>query len=541
MKYTIAKYLRISAEDIDLDGFDKYESNSIQNQRALLDDFICRIPEFAGCEITEELDDGRTGVNFQRPGVQRLIELAKSGKVQCIVVKDLSRWGRNYLEVGDWLEQLFPSWGVRFISVNDAYDSAKLNGGTGGIDIAFRNLVYEMYSQDLSEKVRSAKFSAAKSGKYSNAEAFYGYIKDPNDPRKLAIDDPAAEVVRRVFDLTARGFTPNQIAKIFNDESIPTPQERKRQNGSRHRYTSGDATFWYGSVISLFIRDERYTGKLIYGKTKVKEVRGRQHPTPKEDWVVVPGAIPAIVTEEQYGAANANASKRRKGNPHRPPTTLIFSGKIRCAHCGMNLKTIHRAHDVKYYCETRRLTDKYACIDFRLFEKDVAAIVLAALRQQIAFADDARKLLERRHEQLTPSIEEKRGEADRLQKLIEKSKTVKMSLWEKYRNGGLTAEAFQRENESADGRVKRHAEKIAALESEIRSLETETGRENVFVERFGKQLGITELTREVVEEFISEVKVYSPERIEVVFNYADGYEEIARLTEAAKTKRRGKK
>ena len=164
MAYTIYKYLRISAEDIDLDGFDKFESNSIANQRALLDDFIGRMPEFAGCEVMEELDDGRSGTNFSRPGVQRLIGLAQAGKAQCIVVKDLSRWGRNYIEVGDFLEQKFPEWGVRFISLNDAYDSAMLNGATGGIDIAFRNLIYHLYSQDLSEKVRTAKASAAKSG-----------------------------------------------------------------------------------------------------------------------------------------------------------------------------------------------------------------------------------------------------------------------------------------------------------------------------------------------------------------------------------------
>jgi len=251
MAYTVAKYLRISAEDIDLDGFDKYESNSIANQRDLLDDFIGRIPEFAGCKIIEELDDGRTGTNFLRPGVQKLIDMAQSGKVQCIIVKDLSRWGRNYIEVGDFLEQKFPAWGVRFISLNDCYDSAKLFGATGGIDIAFRNLIYDLYSQDLSEKVRSGKISAAKRGNFSNAVPFYGYIRDPADSRKLVIDTSAAEVIKRIFELASQDFTSNQIAKILNDDNVDTAQIRKMQLGYQRRWTYGEASFWYGTIVSL--------------------------------------------------------------------------------------------------------------------------------------------------------------------------------------------------------------------------------------------------------------------------------------------------
>jgi len=288
MAYTVAKYLRISSEDIDLDGFDKYESNSIKNQRSLLDDFISKTPDFAGCEVIEELDDGRTGTNFSRPGVQRVIELARTGKIQCIIVKDLSRWGRNYIEVGDYLEQKFPKWGVRFISISDCYDSAILgSGAVSGIDIGFRNLIYELYSQDLSEKVRSAKISIAKSGKYTNAAAFYGYIKDPTDSRKLVIDPPASETVKRIFNLAKQNIMPTQIAKILNDERVPTPQMRKIELGYRRKWTKGEISFWYGSIVSLMLRDERYTGKLIYGKKKIAEIgKAELVNVPKNEWIV---------------------------------------------------------------------------------------------------------------------------------------------------------------------------------------------------------------------------------------------------------------
>jgi seryl-tRNA synthetase len=184
------------------------------------------------------------------------------------------------------------------------------------------------------------------------------------------------------------------------------------------------------------------------------------------------------------------------------------------------------------------LTEKLGCGDFWVFEKDIAAAVLAALQQQAAFADNARRMLIERTERLTPGIEKLQAETARLQKLIEKTKTAKMELWEKFHNGSISAEAFQSENEQADDRIVKHMARIPEIQDEILRLESETGRENLFVERFSKQVGITELTRAVVEEFISEVRVYSPERIEVIFNYADEYERIA---DACATKKKGRK
>lgn len=534
MAYIIAKYLRISAEDIDLDGFDKFESNSIANQRALIDDFISKVPEFAGCDVMEEIDDGQTGTNFSRPGVQRLIELAQAGKVHCIVVKDLSRWGRNYIEVGEYLEQNFPAWGIRFISINDMYDSANLHGTTGGIDLAFRNLMYELYSHDLSEKVRNAKTSAAKSGKYTNAMAFYGYVKDPENMRKLVIDPPAAEIVKKIFGLATRDFTPSQIAKLINDEEprVPTPQERKIQLREKRIWKKDGAMFWYASIISGIIRDERYTGKLIYGKKKVVEVdRPKQVTVPESEWVVVLGAIPTIITDKQYRAANESVSKCHSSEHKKPRSDLLFSRKLKCGYCGMTLRAVHRKQGIRFKCGTPKYADGHGCSMNWVFEKAIAAAVLTALRQQIAFADDARKMFETRTEKLLPNIERQRNEIMRLQTLIEKAKTTKMGLWEKHHNRVISGEEFQHENEKADEHIAKCAERINKAQSRIREFEAETGCENLFVERFSGQMSLHELTREVVEEFISEITIYATDRIEIIFNFADEYAKIAELIE----------
>ena len=539
MPYTILKYLRLSAEDIDIDGFDKYESNSIVNQRAYLDEFIDRIPEFKGCEIVEELDDGRTGTNFDRPGVQKAIEMAQAGKVHCIIVKDLSRWGRNYLEVGDYLEQKFPAWDVRFISINDMYDSAALNGATGGINIAFRNLIYEMYSQDLSEKVKSGRLAAAKSGKNCAPYPFYGYLRDPDDPRKFVIDETSASIIRRMFSMAAQGHTGTQIARAFNDEGIPTPQQRQKALGGKRRWSSREDNSWSSSLITKLLQEERYTGKQIFGKVRAMELgKPTRKVMPRDQWVIIPGAIPAIISEEEYHTVREHVNGRYKGNHAKKSTALLFAKKIKCGKCGLAMRPIHRLNDVKYQCGNYNQTDKYGCTNDCIFEHDITAAVLSALKQQIALADNARQLFAARAESLAPSVEKLKAEIVRLQKQIEKSKTAKMGLWEKYHAGGITGEIFQRENEKADALVENNSAKIPEIQSRIRDLETEAGQENVFVERYAKQIGITELTRPVVEEFINEIRVFSPDRIEIIFNYADEYAKIAELINDKKTKRR---
>jgi DNA invertase Pin-like site-specific DNA recombinase len=534
-KYVIAKYLRISAEDIDLDGFDKYESNSIGNQRALIDDFISKIPEFQGdnanIEIIEAMDDGKSGTNFSRDGVQRLIEMAQRGEVHCIICKDLSRWGRSYIEVGDFLEQKFPLWGVRFISITDGYDSASLSGGTAGIDIAFRNLIYEMYSQDLSEKVKSARTSMAKNGKNSNAECFYGYIKNPSDKRSLLVDEPVREIVERIFDLALEGHSATNIAKLLNTDNVTTPQIRKMETGSRRRWRGGDKSFWYGSVISTILKDERYTGKWVYGKSTRKVVGDpKQTRVPREEWIVVPNAIPAIISEEKFAMVQKVIAPRSKPPTKKPQSNLIFTRKLVCGFCGKGLKATHRKDEVKYSCGTKSLTQRYGCEDFTVLERDIANAVLRALQHQIAIVSEFKQMQESITKSQVSGIDKVRNEIARLQKLVDKAQTDKMALWEKYHQGKISAEAFQTENEKADEKATQTSKKLAQLQGEVEILSNTTTQEDALVKKYENHIGVTTLTREVVKQFIYEVRVYSADRIEIIFNFADEYAKLqARL------------
>jgi DNA invertase Pin-like site-specific DNA recombinase len=296
MKPVIAKYMRISNEDIDLSGKGKRESNSVTNQRALLDDFIAANPEFAAYEVVEFFDDGWSGTNFSRPSAHRLIKAAQSGGIQCIVVKDITRWGRNYLEVGDFLEQKFPAWGVRFISLGDMYDSANTIGGLG---IAFSGLIAQMYSQDLSEKIRSAKDAACRKGKIITGCPTYGYAKDKNNRCKFVINPQEASMVKRIYGLAAQGFRVAEIVRRLNADS--------------------DNRLWGKTAVRLILRDERYVGKWIYGKTRVVETGSRRaEPVPRSEWIIIEGAIPAIITEEQFAKVQEVLKKHSKKRSAAP-------------------------------------------------------------------------------------------------------------------------------------------------------------------------------------------------------------------------------
>ncbi len=223
-EYVIAKYLRLSLEDGDLDPNEKDESNSIKNQRKLIDGFIQA--RFAGKKIRviEFVDDGKSGTNFNRPGITKLLELAKNGEINCVIVKDFSRWGRDYITVSDYLEQIFPFLQIRFISVNDDYDSENLQYGSAGmVDVGFKNIMHDLYSKELSQKLKLTKKQLFEAGKYHSSFAFYGYMKSPKEKYKLVIDNDTANVVRKLFKWIERGMKTTQIAKKLNDKKVPTP------------------------------------------------------------------------------------------------------------------------------------------------------------------------------------------------------------------------------------------------------------------------------------------------------------------------------
>ena len=222
-EYNIGIYIRLSMADEDTGYGSKAESDSIGNQRMLINRFLDNHPELSHCQRSEFADDGYTGTNFHRPQFTQMMEKVKRGEINLICVKDFSRFSRDYIETGNYLECTFPFMGVRFISINDGYDSDDYKGTTGGLEVVMRSIIYAAYSKDLSVKTTSAKIQMMKQGKYVGGYAPYGYVLHPTIRNKLAVDPEAADVIRRIFREALEGSNTSQIARSLNDDGIPTP------------------------------------------------------------------------------------------------------------------------------------------------------------------------------------------------------------------------------------------------------------------------------------------------------------------------------
>ena len=315
----LAEYLRLSVEDGDVVSNDlKSESDSIVHQRELITRYINDKQIYPVMQPVEFVDDGYSGTNFDRPAVRQMLSMVREGKICCIIVKDLSRFGRNYLEVGDYLEQIFPFMGVRFIAINDGYYSDDYIGTTGGIEIAFKSLLYDMYSKDLSEKMRSSLFVRRKRGDFIGPKAPFGYQFSGNK-KVLAVDDVAAQYVKRIFELACKGYGTGKIAKILNEEKVPTPGRYKNQRSPLQGYHNDiqkesrkeqyhiidEYGYWNSGKVRKVLQNKVYLGIVVNGKNKVTEIGGNHfRHVPDEEQICVPNRHEAIITEQEFRLAS---------------------------------------------------------------------------------------------------------------------------------------------------------------------------------------------------------------------------------------------
>jgi len=520
--FTIAKYLRISAGDKDKNRVGKEESNSIVNQRNLLSDFINRMPEAEGAEITEFCDDGWSGKNFERPAVRKMLEQVRQGKIQCIVVKDMSRFGRNYLEVGNYISRVFPFMGVRFIAVNDGFDSMR-QGDIDSLETSFKTLLYDLYSRDLSRKVRHAKQFKAQRGDFLSPFAPYGYVKAPGNKNKLVIDPEAAEVVRRIFRMAIEGQRPVRIAHTLNGEQVPTPMLYKRAAGcSRTAWQSlHEENFWTANTIVNILRDECYIGKNIYGRQTRDEV-GNPHvvSVDRADWIAVDHTHEEIVSYEDFELAQASLREYKERNLGTPGKGRPLYKKVKCGICGHRMKRVN-AKQPYYICHSPRYTDAYACTEERVPEGDLLEVVADGLRAQALYAVEAGRIWEERHRRKKCDVALVRKTISVLKETCAGLENGIQELYERFAFGELEkAEYLALKN--AELKKKDTAEaRLRELEAELSNVNAEGKLENPFVDHFRQYAEVVELTAEIVADVLEEVVVYPDRALDIVWNHRD--------------------
>lgn len=380
----LAKYFRLSVEDGDMVLNDvKEESNSISHQRELVNRYISDNQIYPTMQPLEFVDDGCSGTNFDRPAVREMLSLVREGKICCIIVKDFSRFGRNYLEVGDYLEQIFPFMGVRFIAINDGYDSNDYIGTTGGIEISFKNLLYDMYSKDLSQKMRSSLLIRRKRGDFIGPRAPFGYRFSDNK-KILTIDEIAAQYVKHIFELACEGCGTGEIAKILNKERIPTPGQYKNQEKLQYHIIDGEG-YWDSGKVRKILQNKVYIGTVVNGRVRVTEVGGSHFKqVPDEEQICVPGRHEAIVTEQEYMQALQVLKNKgcQKGKKHVLKQESVLLGKLRCGHCKRSLVRLSCTTIPYFICKKAGYEENTRCISERLSELELEAAILKCINEE---------------------------------------------------------------------------------------------------------------------------------------------------------------
>lgn len=457
MEDCLAIYLRLSQDDVDIKtNAVKDESDSIHSQRLLIKRYIRSQTDLCQLPVLEFVDDGYTGTNFDRPKLQEMLSMVRSGRITCIIVKDLSRFGRNYLEVGDYLEHIFPFLNVRFIAVNDHYDSNSYIGTTGGIDVAFRNLIYQRYSQDLSDKVKSAMHMKMAKGQYIN-HCPYGYMKKPGVKHEMIPDPVTAPIVREIFLAAISGKKSTEIAAMLNDRDVPTPMVYK--NISR-KDMHNDA-MWSHQAIIRMIKDYKYTGAMVNFKCENETIRASaQRKRKPEEWVIVENQHPPIVSHEEYEAANATLRKvKYAGCKASDQRDRVYY----CAHCGRRLRKTYGL-DEYYSCATKLYRPDSLCSGIYWSRTEIEKVVLAAYKAQLTLMKDAYKKVQVKAKEDPVAL--CRNSQKSVLSELEACNAKNLQLYEQYREGVFDKDTFLKKKELNLQRKDQLQSRLSKLQSE---------------------------------------------------------------------------
>ena len=451
---------------------------------------------------------------FERPGVQKLLDLVREGKVNCIAVKDFSRFGRNAIETGYFIERVFPLYQIRFISVSDGFDSADYNGDTGGMEVAFKFLIHEYYSRDLSKKIKSAKLQKQLSGKAVSKNCLYGYKL--NDERKVVIDEPAAETVRLIFRLALEGKSLADIARQLYDDKRPMPREYKNN-------AANPTCTWNLVTISGILKEEQYTGMYIAGKYKNSDVGSKKRVGKKEnDWIKIPNHHPAIVDKSAFDAVRKitsdkapKSTKRKMGTAERYRNIdKTLNGKVVCGCCG-HVMRLSSTTNAKYHCSHTRVAIEAECYRLNVLAKELRDMLFEVISKQaqvILNVDYLSKISE-----IDFQIEKQNDK----QKQIEHLNQEKCKLYERLIVGELTTDEYKIQKIAIDTNIARLSQTnnaFAAETMELNEMKTCVKQNREIAEFVASE---TSLTRPIVDLLIEKVLIYPDNRVDIQWKVSD--------------------
>ena len=526
--YKAALYIRLSVED-----GDKEESNSVTNQRMLLNDFLNDNPDI---ELYDTyIDDGFSGTDFERPGFEKLLEDLYSKKFNTVIVKDLSRLGRNYIEVGNYIEKIFPLFNIRFIAINDQIDSIKNPDSVNSVIVPFKNLINDEYCRDISNKIKAVLNVKMKKGEYVGAYAPYGYLKDPEDIHHLIIDEEAAKVVKLIYELTLNGLGRTAIAKKLNELGILNPTGHRAEELKMRIPVAEDKRnikySWCSTTVRQILKNAMYCGDTIQHKGKLISYKIHKRVLlPEEEWVVVKDTHEAIIDRETFDKVQKEILGRDT-KMNSDGKISIFAGHIKCADCerAMSKKVASKykgkAREYYHYmCSAYMRSGGTKCSKHTIRNDELEQAVLESIKIQIGLISDIKRikseienstLLDNRKHLIEKNI----GKCE--EQLIIKRKLRKDS-YEDWKLGNISEEEYNEYTKEYSSQIRKIEDNIDNYYKELKDLE-QASMESDWIEHFMKYKNINSLSRELIDSLIDNIYVYENKKIKIKFKYEDEY------------------
>lgn len=516
-------YVRLSRED-----GDKLESESVSSQKSIIEDFILLHNDINIVDFY--VDDGWSGTDFDRPDFQRMMEDIRNKKVNCVIVKDLSRFGRNYVEAGKYLEVVFPMFKIRFIAINDNIDSIGNPSSMNTVMVPFKNIMNDEYCRDISTKVRSALDARRRQGKFIGSFALYGYKKDENDHHKLVVDEEAAEVVREIYGKFLSGYSIIGIARYLNEAGVLCPSEYKRRQGMKynHPQTSKKAGLWNDRTVRRILTNEMYIGNMVQKKNEMISYKVHiSQAVNKDRWIVVHDTHDAIISKEDFEKVQSLLSRDTRTPPHMPQLS-VFAGFLKCADCGraMQKRTVSQPYKTYHYyaCGTYRKMHSGVCTKHMIRSDTLENAVLTTLNKYIQLAVDFDKLIEsinansnadRQSQRLQNQIAAKQKEIAEAQKIL-------LDLYPDFKTGLISKEQYLALKEKYEGNISKEQTAIEEIIVQMSKL-AEGVENNEFVSTFIKYHGLKELSREVLVELVENIYIHEGGAVEIHLKCEDAF------------------
>ena len=521
-KWKAALYIRLSKDD-----GDKAESNSVVSQKEILKAFVDKTEDMIVFDYY--IDDGWSGTNFDRPGFQRMLDDIDNGLVNCVIVKDLSRFGRNYVQSGTY-EEHFKDNGIRFIALQNNVDtmSENENSSIEILNIGINNIINETYAANTSASIKGTLTNNRKQGKFIGSFPTYGYLKDPDNHHKLIVDETAAEIIRMIYDKYRNGTSILGITKELNRMGIPNPSTYKKNLGWNYHHTSiANDGLWCDQTVRRILSNQMYIGNMVQGKNESPSYKSKRcRAVPRDKWIIVEGTHEAIIDKDVFDEVQALLKMRTKTSQKSGELDL-FAGLLKCADCGraMSKKTNDHPYGkyVYYRCVTSRKMDRTVCSTHSIRADLLEKAVLSSIQIMIDVALDIDSTMKMMKKSQPKNVSKIDKVLQKQQNELKTLKEAKLSLYPDWKSGAISKEYFLQLNENFDKKIAQVTNSITELEKESKTVPF--SEENEFVTAFKKHKNIRKLTRPVLTALVDSVLVHEGGNITINFKFSDAFAE----------------